>query len=61
MGERPVNKKASGSTEGLGSSGNGIPDLVELTESLTNNCQALEMLLKDMGGQAAHRTEAKTL
>lgn len=54
----PVNKKVSGSPEGLGS-WNGIPDLVELSGSLTNNCQALETLLKGMGGQIAHRTEAR--
>lgn len=56
----PVNKKASGSPEGLGG-GNGIPDLEELSGSLTNNCQALETLLKGMGGQTAHRTEARRL
>lgn len=54
----PVNKKVSGSPEGLGS-WNGIPDLVELSGSLTNNCQALETLLKGMGGQTAHRTDTR--
>lgn len=56
----PLNKKVSGSPEGLGN-GHGIPDLVELSGSLTNNCQALETVLKGMGGQTAHRTEARRL
>lgn len=54
----PVNKTVSWSPEGLGS-GSGIPDLVELSESPTTNCQALVKLLKDTAGQTAHRTEAR--